>query len=177
MEEVPVVEAAADPELAETATSSEPAETAAAAETIESTTAEVSAEPATIEIWHPFRHRQVRRPARPQRQGQAQGQGRFQRPAQIAPEAPAGALGRFSAGCSGSGESESAPAAGTSPPSQFRWHPERRHARTGSAISRKRTPIAGHAVATARLRANGHPPKSRANASPIPIHPSPSCLN
>ncbi|MEJ0052920.1 MAG: helicase-related protein [Methylovirgula sp.] len=86
--EAPVAEAVADPELAETATSTEPAETAAAAEAIESTTAEVSAEPATIEIWHPFRHRQVRRPARPQRQGQAQGQGRFQRPAQ---EAPAGA--------------------------------------------------------------------------------------
>ncbi len=126
VEEVPVVEAAADPELAETATSSEPAETAAAAETIESTTAEVSAEPATIEIWHPFRHRQVRRPARPQRQGQAQGQGRFQRPAQIAPEAPAGASAVSAPDAAAAANQNPRPAAGTSPPSQFRWHPERR---------------------------------------------------
>ena len=60
------------------------------AEASESAATEAPAEPATIEIWHPFRHRQVRRPSRPQRQGQPQGQGRFQRPAQIAPEAPAG---------------------------------------------------------------------------------------
>jgi ATP-dependent RNA helicase SUPV3L1/SUV3 len=81
-------EVAVTSEFAETAS----VETAAAVEAVETAATEAPAEPATIEIWHPFRHRQVRRPSRPQRQGQPQGQGqRFQRPAQIAPEAPAGA--------------------------------------------------------------------------------------
>jgi ATP-dependent RNA helicase SUPV3L1/SUV3 len=79
-------EVAAAPEPAET----ESVETVATVEAAESAAAEAPAEPAMIEIWHPFRHRQVRRPSRPQRQGQPQGRGRFQRPAQIAPEAPAG---------------------------------------------------------------------------------------
>jgi ATP-dependent RNA helicase SUPV3L1/SUV3 len=57
-------------EIAGAAVHAEPAEGAAETSvTLEGAAAEtVPGELATIEVWHPFRHRQARRPARPQRQ-------------------------------------------------------------------------------------------------------------
>ena len=97
-----LAEAAAEPASGE----AEPAAAAADGAAVEAAAEASPSEPATIEVWRPFRHRQARRPARPQRHA-----ARSHRP----PQAAAAAA-----------EAGAPPTASEMPPLEHR-RPPRRH--------------------------------------------------
>ncbi|MGP8231980.1 MAG: helicase-related protein [Methylovirgula sp.] len=107
--------AASADEAAEAAAPEEPV--AAPEPVAEVVVAEVAVEPATIEVWRPFRHRQVRRPARPQHHA-ARGHHRPPQSPALAAAAEAGAP----------------PTAPEMPPLEHR-RPPRRHRPDGAAAA------------------------------------------